>query len=187
MRQKLESLSRQVLNIYEELDSIHNALGVSCNGCRQCCDTTAHNIEATALEFIPLVLHLIETHQFDPWFEKAQKATSKDRCVLLVDESVKVEGGCSFHRYRPLLCRLFSASYVKRKDVEIFSCRFLKRELSLKRSLLVNAQTYFDRLYDIDPYLATQRRDINTAFREALEYVGMKLLLNTPPSLPFAS
>ncbi|WP_448522495.1 YkgJ family cysteine cluster protein [Pseudothermotoga sp.] len=180
-------ISHQVLGIYEELDSVHDAIGVSCKGCRECCKTAAYNIEATILEFVPLALHLIETGQFDVWLEKVHRVTPNDRCVLFVDESIKIEGGCSFHRYRPLLCRLFSASYVQRKDAEIFSCRFLKRELSLKKSLLVNAQTYFDRLYDIDPYLAVQRRDINTAFREALEYVGMKLLLNTPPSLPFAS
>jgi hypothetical protein len=63
----------------------------------------------------------------------------------------------------------------------------LKAELSKRIDRLIDAQTFFERLYDIDPYLAVQRRDINTAFREALEYVGMKLLLNTPPSLPFAS
>ena len=52
---------------------------------------------------------------------------------------------------------------------------------------MIDAQTFFERLYDIDPYLAVRRRDINTAFREALEYVGMRLSLNTPPSLPLAS
>ena len=188
MWRQLESLSRQVLNIYEELDSVHDAIGVSCNGCRECCKTAAYNIEVTVLELIPLTLHLVERGKFDLWLSKAQTATSNDRCVLFADESIKVEGGCSFHQYRPLVCRLFSASYVRRKNnVEILSCRFLKGELSKKIDHLVDAQTYFDRLYDIDPYLAIQRRDINTAFREALEYVGMKLLLNTPPLLPFAS
>lgn len=186
--QQLKVISHEVLDLYEELKSIHDALGVRCYGCRLCCETAAYNIEATMLEFIPLALYLIENGDFDKWFEKAQRAVSTDRCVLLVDESIKVEGGCSFHQYRPLVCRLFSASYVKRKNnVEILSCRFLKGELSKRIDHLVDAQTYFDRLYDIDPYLAIQRRDINTAFREALEYVGMKLLLNTPPFLPFAS
>jgi len=188
VRQKLEFLSRQVSNIYEELDSIHDALGVSCNGCRQCCNTAAYNIEATLLEFLPLALHLVESGQFDSWFAKAQMAMPNDNCVLLVDESIKIEGGCSFHRYRPLVCRLFSASYVRRKNnVETLSCRFLKAELSKRIDRLIDAQTFFERLHDIDPYLAVRRRDINTAFREALEYVGMKLLLNTPPSLPLAS
>ncbi|AJC73485.1 hypothetical protein AJ81_03825 [Pseudothermotoga hypogea DSM 11164 = NBRC 106472] len=188
MWRQLESLSRQVSNIYEELDSLHDALDASCNGCRECCKTAARNIEATILEFVPLALHLVESEQFDFWFTKVQTATPNDRCVLFADESIKIEGGCSLHRYRPLVCRLFSASYVRRKNnVEILSCRFLKADLSKKIDRLVEAQAYFDRLYDIDPYLAVQRRDINTAFREALEYVGMKLLLNTPPFLPFAS
>ncbi|HCO97242.1 MAG TPA: zinc/iron-chelating domain-containing protein [Pseudothermotoga sp.] len=187
MLKQLRVISRKVLVLYEELKSIHDALGVRCNGCRLCCQTAAYNIEATMLEFIPLALHLIENGEFDKWFEKAQRAVPTDRCVLLVDESTKIEGGCSFYDYRPLVCRLFSASYVRRRNIEVLSCQFLKRELSKKMDRLVDAQKYFDCLYDIDPYLAVQKRDINTAFKQALEYVGMKFLLNTPPSLPFAS
>lgn len=184
---RLIHISSQIMNLYEELESGQARLQISCKGCRQCCDTPARNIEATMLEFLPLALHLIETNQFDAWFEKARNSTPEDRCVLFADESTKLEGGCQFHHFRPLVCRLFSASYVKRKSVEVLACPFFKGELLRKFDRLVDAQSYFDRLYDIDPYLATMKKDINTAFREALEYVGMKLLLNVPPSYPLAS
>ncbi|MBC7122466.1 MAG: YkgJ family cysteine cluster protein [Pseudothermotoga sp.] len=185
--QRLNQISSQIMSLYEELDLLHQRLAIGCNGCRHCCNTPAYNIEATMLEFVPLALHLIETGQFDAWFERARNTTQKDRCVLFADESVKREGGCQFHRFRPLVCRLFSASYIRRKNLEVLACRFLKDQLSRSFELLVDAQGYFDRLYDVDPYLATMKRDINSAFKEALEYVGMKLLLNLPPSYPIAS
>ncbi|KAF2958418.1 hypothetical protein AS159_01580 [Thermotoga sp. Ku-13t] len=187
MLQRLAFISSQVLSIYEELELLHEKLHIGCNGCRRCCETAAYNIEVTILEFVPLALHLIETNQFDFWFEKVQHLTPADRCALLVDESIKAEGGCLFHSYRPLMCRLFSASYLKRKNIEILSCSFLKESLSQKLDQLVDAQHYFDRLYDIDFYLATTKYDINTAFRKALEYVGMRALPTGYPSIPIAS
>lgn len=187
MFQRLVFISSQVLSIYEELELLHQELQISCNGCRRCCETEAYNIEATVLEFIPLTLHLIETNQFDFWFEKLQHLTPADRCALLVDEPIKADGGCLFHNYRPLVCRLFSASYLKRKQIEILSCRFLKEKLSQKIDRLVDAQQFFDKLQDVDFYLATTRYDINTAFRKALEYVGMKMLPTGYPSIPIAS
>lgn len=187
MHQRLRAVSTQVMSLYEELDKIHRKLGLSCNGCRFCCDTPAYNIEVSVLEFLPLVWHLIESNQFEHWFKKVQQATPQDRCILLeTDIVLKPEGGCSFHHYRPLICRLFSASFVKRKTQQVLSCIFLKEELQKNLDRLADAQDYFDRLYDIDPAMAVDRFDVNTAFRKALEYVGLKLQFDSSSSFPLA-
>lgn len=187
MLQRLRTISTQVMSLYEELDKVHRRLGLSCNGCRFCCNTHAYNIEVSVLEFLPLAWHLVESNQFEHWFGKAQRATPQDRCILLETDAVsKPEGGCSFHRYRPLICRLFSASFVKRKTLQVLSCILLKEELQKNLDQLADAQDYFDRLYDIDPTMAVDRFDVNTAFRKALEYVGLKLQFDSPPSFPLA-
>ncbi|MEN3008745.1 YkgJ family cysteine cluster protein [Pseudothermotoga sp.] len=184
--QKLRTISTQVVSLYEELDEVHNKLALSCDGCRLCCDTPAYNIEVSMMEFFPLAWYLLESGQFERWYEKSQRVTPQDRCLLLETNSAfKPEGGCSFHRYRPLICRLFSASFVVRKTPQILSCVFLKEKLQNNFHQLVNAQVYFDRLYNIDPGLAINRYDINTAFRKALEYVGLRLWFNNS-SFPLA-
>lgn len=186
MLQRLRAVSAQVMSLYEELDRLHQKLALSCNGCRFCCDIPAHNIEASMLEFFPLVWYLLESNQFEYWFEKTQHVTPHDRCILLeTDTLLKPEGGCSFHRYRPLICRLFSASFINRKTQQVLSCTFLKERLQKNFDQLIDAQSYFDKLYDINPVLAIDKFDVNTAFRKALEYIGLRLQFNNS-SFPLA-
>ncbi len=168
---RIAILSDQVLKLYEELNQIQKSFP-SCDGCRECCNTPAYNIEATVLEFIPLAVHFSQVNLLDKWLDRVEQATEEDICVLFDPDNSK--GGCTYHAFRPLICRLFSASLVVRKNIiQPLSCRYLRNNLMSHIAELPNAQDYFSKLLSIDFFLASSRYPINTALKKALQYVGL--------------
>lgn len=183
--QRILSLAEQVVKLYSDLEKDQSALSLCPSGCRNCCDTPAKNIEATILEFLPLAIQIISyQYKYLELLEKLEKVDEEDRCVLFEPNvAVKPEGGCSIHRYRPLVCRLFGASCVVRKNQrQPLACHVLHQSLGEQLHLLPDAQQYNTRLIAIDFFLSQERYDINTALRKALQYVGLYLEPSYPHS-----
>ncbi|ABV33868.1 MULTISPECIES: YkgJ family cysteine cluster protein [Pseudothermotoga] len=171
MIDRITDLSNQILKLYEELNQIQKTFP-SCNGCKECCNTPSCNIEATILEFIPLAVHFSQMNLLDKWLDKLERTTEEDICVLF--DPANPKGGCTYHIFRPLICRLFSASLVIRKNIiQPLSCKYLRSSLINQITNLPNAQDYFSKLLSIDFFLASYRYPINTALKKALEYVGL--------------
>lgn len=181
--QRILSLAEQVTQLYSDLEREQSPFSLCPSGCRSCCNTPAKNIEATILEFLPLAVHIIGSEQYQ-WLELLEKVDDEDRCVLFEpNAAIKPEGGCVFHEYRPLVCRLFGASCVERKnEKQLLACRTLREPLSKYLHLLPNAQYYHTRLIAIDFFLTQERYGINTALRKALQYVGLYLKPSYPHS-----
>jgi len=177
--QRILSLAEQVVKLYNDLEKDQSALSLCPSGCRSCCNTPAKNIEATILEFLPLAVQIISSDQYKylELLEKLEKVDDEDRCVLFEPNvAIKPEGGCSIHSYRPLVCRLFGASCIVRKNQkQALACRVLHQSLSEQLHLLPDAQQYNTRLIATDFFLSQERYDINTALRKALQYVGLYL------------
>lgn len=174
MTERITLLTQQVLELYTDLEQ-HQKNFVMCSyGCRMCCDVSALNIEVTVLEFLPLAMYLVSENQLE-WIDRAEKATDEDRCILFQpDSKLKPEGGCLFHKIRPLVCRLFGASFTIRKDQKQFlACQLLHEKVQVPLHLLPNAQDYHTRLLGIDFFLAQKAYGINTALRKAIQYVGL--------------
>ncbi|WP_081952598.1 MULTISPECIES: YkgJ family cysteine cluster protein [unclassified Thermotoga] len=171
--ERLIELSSQVIKLYEELDGIQKDLP-TCGGCRECCNTPSVNIEATVLEFIPLAIHLLQNDSIEKWLEILENVDELDRCVLFDPHSER--GGCSYHSFRPLVCRLFSGSYVLRKEKpEVWGCKYLKPVLSSLIESLPNCSEVYSKLLAIDFFLAQERYPINIALKKALEYVYYRI------------
>lgn len=172
--ERIALLTQQVLELYTDLDKHQKNLVMCSTGCRICCNTPAVNIEATILEFLPLAVHLINTNEQN-WIDLAEKATDEDCCVLFQPNiELKPEGGCLFHEFRPLVCRLFGASFALRKDQrQILACHILHEKVQKFMDLLPNAQDYRTRLLSIDFFLSQDIYGINTALKKAIQYVGL--------------
>lgn len=174
MTERIELLRDKVLELYKYLDQDQKNLIACTAGCRVCCDTEAFNIEATVLEFLPLATHLIKTNQLE-WIDLIERATDEDRCILFQPNAeLKPEGGCLFHEFRPLVCRLFGASFTLRKNQrQILACGPLHERIQGFVDLLPNAEQYRTKLLSIDFFLSRDIYGINTALRKAIEYVGL--------------
>ncbi|HOJ88478.1 MAG TPA: YkgJ family cysteine cluster protein [Pseudothermotoga sp.] len=174
MTERITLLAQEVLNLYAELEKCQSNLFSCPQGCRICCNTPAYNIEVTILEFLPLAIHLIDSNQSD-WIERIERSVDDEPCVLFQpDMSLKPEGGCLFHQFRPLVCRLFGASFTVRKDQkQVLACRLLRQKVQQSIHLLPSAQDYNTRLISIDFFLAKDTYGINTALRKAVEYAGL--------------
>ena len=110
-----------LLAFYREVDTVTNEFKkqgkVDClRSCRECCRTSAANIEVSVFEFLPLSIHLWQTGKAEFWLARAAAAAPDSPCVLLNENALfQPEGGCRFYAWRPLLCRLFGFSAVEDK------------------------------------------------------------------------
>ncbi|AIY86588.1 hypothetical protein Mc24_02668 [Thermotoga sp. Mc24] len=81
-----------------------------------------------------------------------------------------------YHSFRPMVCRLFSGSYVLRKEKpEVWGCKYLKPALSSFIETLPNCSEMYSKLLAIDFFLAQERYPINIALKKALEYVYYRI------------
>lgn len=201
----LESL----LALYREVDVVTDEFKrrgkVDCLGsCRECCRTSAANIEVSLFEFLPLSIHLWQTGKAEFWLARAAETAPDSPCVLFNDNSLlQPQGGCRFYAWRPLICRLFGFSAVENKyGLPVVSlCRRIKEKnpgLREKLQQLVNdglpapVNSYYARRVSLlNPALGQTRYPINKAFLLALETTGYRLDLaegngrpKTPPDVP---
>lgn len=192
MLKKLLKLSQKVLEIYPELDSkierFSNLSNLSCvAGCRICCNSPSNKIEATVLEFLPLAIHMWHTKVAEEFLLKLENIDENSPCVLLEpDPSIKPEGGCKYYSYRPIVCRAFGFSAIRKNDsIDPIICKHIKQkepEILERVKLHINqipiASDYKMKVLLLDPYLGTQNFPINIALKYALEYIGYRWFLS---------
>jgi Fe-S-cluster containining protein len=199
-----------LLAFYREVDTVTNEFKkqgkVDClRSCRECCRTSAANIEVSVFEFLPLSIHLWQTGKAEFWLARAAAAAPDSPCVLLNENALfQPEGGCRFYAWRPLLCRLFGFSAVEDKYGQpvISLCRRItQKNPGLRERLQAQVESglpvpinssYARRVSLLNPALGQTRYPINKALLLALETTGFRLALagedghprETPPDVP---
>ncbi|AEH51054.1 YkgJ family cysteine cluster protein [Pseudothermotoga thermarum] len=173
---KLYEKAEQVMDLYKKFDKrielIRPSLPACPYGCRDCCLTDVENIEASILEFFPLVIKWHKENVLVQKYEEYKAATESSLCVFLQpDHTLLPQGGCTIYEFRPLVCRLFgSSALLKKRQLDYLACKKLKSQ-SFDTAMLPIANDFNDKLITIDPYLAVKKYPINEALKKALEYV----------------
>ncbi len=168
--------TNQVLELFkrfdQQIESIRSNLPSCPYGCRDCCMVPSRNIEASILEFFPLVLHWYDEGVIHQMYEQYKEIADDDVCALLQpDHLILPQGGCTVYKYRPLVCRIFGSSRLVRKNkMDFLACKKLKNEI-VEPAILPLATDFHDQLLLIDPYLSTRKHSINEALKRALEYL----------------
>ena len=186
---------RELLKLYEEIDKktarLKEKKKLSCIlGCRKCCETPAENIQVSIFEVIPLAAELWKNDSANIILEKIDDQESSKNCVLYVrDTMIYKNGGCSFYKLRPLICRLFGFSAIidKYGKKELSVCKIIRKSRNELIQEIRNKiedsddlpvfSEYTQRLMGINPYLGQNRYPINVAIKKAIELIGYKLML----------
>ncbi len=159
-------------------------------GCGKCC--TKPNIEATALEFLPLAMHYYMTGQAEQKLEELSEKDSLCHNFSLTSEEVG-SGFCQNYNYRGLICRLFGASAAEAKGskLKVYTCNIIKEsqpEAFQKTTVEINKENfapivahYYRQLANVDPDLSRDYYPINVATKKALEFILHFYAYRHPP------
>lgn len=175
----------EVEKVFEELDS-HLSLTSSQSGlkcpdfCGMCCRKP--DIEASAIEFMPLAAWLYKTGKVHDFLSKLDNPEHKWCACFDPDASAKGEWGCKYYEHRGLICRLFGFGYRLNRESHpvLVTCRIMKTTLVAAVSKAADLaaanpeempvfSNYFMKLLAIDPDLAVPQMPINEAIRTAIE------------------
>jgi uncharacterized protein len=175
---------REVKRLYDRLDADINQFQqrtkLHClSGCGECCKKP--DIEATALEFLPLALSLYDEGKAESTLESIR--LQKDTLCFTFKPFVTSFGGlCNSYPERGLICRLFgfTARTDKEGQKELVTCKFIKdqqaRDYEKAIQGIKNGESipvmsdYYYRLQGIDHTL-TEFYPINEAVAKAIETV----------------
>lgn len=187
------SLDQEVAHIrriFKELDDdvavFQRACGFGClKACGHCCQNPL--VEATELEMLPLAAALLEEGKAADPYARAEKKDFKGRCIFFEPElGPGVPGHCRVYEYRPLICRLFSASGNKDKagNMRLVVCGPLKQAqsgaveraqaqvLAGRLSVPVMAD-HAMRVMAVNAGSACKNLPVNMAFKKAVDRVSL--------------
>ncbi len=181
----------QLIEVYADLErqiaEFKRSAGIEClRKCALCC-TTAKFVEASILEMLPLSLHFWEEGRAEELLEKLEGIHPEAPCILLNPGPSEELGGCSYYRFRPLVCRLFgfSATVDKNGQPRVVICKPLKNidrripdriDERIREGLPVPRVPDFSRrVAFLHPHFGQEKFPINFAIREAIEIVGRRI------------
>jgi Fe-S-cluster containining protein len=182
----------QLFEVYADLErqvaEFKRGAGIEClRKCAFCC-ATAKFVEASIFEMLPLSLHFWEEGRAQEILEKLEGIHPEAPCILLNPNAPdELSGGCSYYRFRPLVCRLFgfSATVDTNGKPSIALCAPLKAldsgvaervNKKIREDLPFPLMTDFSRkVAMIHPRLGEEKYPINIALWEALELVRQKI------------
>lgn len=160
--------------------------------CGKCCYKT--DINATALEFLPLAYHLFRNGEASKWLEELNNDHSTTLCPALATVlSPNAKGSCSEYAHRGLICRLFGFSAMLHKNDKpvLVTCRPIKEGFP---DAVVNAETYiatrkdyplisnyYMQLRSIDESLGEELFPIRKAIAKAISAVLGYYAYRRPP------
>jgi Fe-S-cluster containining protein len=184
----LDQLSEVYADLERQIAEFKRGAGIEClRKCALCC-TTAKFVEASILEMLPLSLHFWEEGRAEEILEKLEGIHPEAPCILLnPDPSDEFGGGCSYYRFRPLVCRLFgfSATVDKNGHPSVVICKPLKKTDNgipdrinerIREGLPVPLMPDFSRrVAFLHPHFGQEKYPVNIALREALEIVGRRI------------
>lgn len=186
----IREFSKELQNIYEEMgktfSEYQKASGLHCpQGCGKCC--TNPDIEASALEMLPLALRILDENKLEYWLEKLENP-SQDFCLMFESHSPDGKlGQCGVYNERPPVCRMFGVAghYDKHRQISLSVCKLLREkypdltktsesEVSEEKTPMLVTWSY--RLAGLNPALIQDRMPINLALQQALEKVALYAL-----------
>jgi len=184
----LDQLSEVYADLERQIADFKRGAGIEClRRCTFCC-ATAKFVEASIFEMLPLSLHFWEEGRAPEILEKLEGIHPEAPCILLnPNPPGEPSGGCSYYRFRPLICRLFgfSATLDKNGRPFIALCAPLKElhsgiaervDQKIREDLPFPLMLDFSRkVAMIHPHLGQEKYPVNIALLEALELVGHKI------------
>jgi Fe-S-cluster containining protein len=183
----LEIVSR-VMDLYTQIDKavveFQLKSGLRCPAdCGACCATA--NVEVTILEMLPIAQEILRRGEASVWLERLASRKDAQRCLLYLNDSEQTGAGhCGFYQWRPALCRLFGFAAVRSRigDKTLSVCKHIKRtdpqSAALAAALADQAPCfihYSAQVYGLDPGLGHELMPINTAMRQAIERLGLRI------------
>lgn len=179
---KVRAVEKVFAALDGEIKSFQNASQIRClEGCGKCCFKP--DIEATALEFLPLAFDLFVSKRIDEVYEQLN-SSEQAYCLLFAPKPLSLDkGSCSQYMHRGLICRLFGYSAMKGKSGErkYITCRNIKESQADKVEAAQQSineggeipmmSDYYFQIRSIDPDMGTNRYPINEAVRKAIEHV----------------
>lgn len=167
--QKVQAVDRIFNQLDKELGSFQQSTGLSCvANCGLCC--LKPDINATALEFLPLAYHLLIHGETERWLEKLQNNKDNKICPVL-NEIITPEskGYCSEYAHRGLICRLFGFSAMLHKNNKpiLVTCKPIK-EQKTEAFNKANAHIAANKNYPLISNYYMQLRSIDESLGEEL-------------------
>jgi Fe-S-cluster containining protein len=181
-----DKIAISVQEVFKELDQhierTTSKTGMKCvQFCSACCRKT--DIEASAIEFIPLAIWLYKTGKVDEFLLRLDKSDKIGFCALFSPDAQKDgKWGCLNYEKRGLICRLFGFGYRLNREgtPEVVTCKLLKESCPdcVAKARQAGLETpddvplfrnYSMQLYSIEPDLARIQLPINQAIRLAIE------------------
>lgn len=177
---KVRAVQRVYLKLDREISKVQLESGMHClSGCGECCKKP--DIEATALEFLPLALKLFDDGRAETFLEELQNNKSST-CHVFRPYVTNFGGLCNEYPYRGLICRLFGFTARRDKEgkPEIVTCKLIKTHQEKEYQQAIDnikngkripiMSEFYTRLSSIDPSLS-QFYPINKAMEVAIETV----------------
>ena len=157
-------------------------------GCGSCCASPF--IETTELELLPLADELIRKGKAETCYDKAEAREFRGQCIFY--NPAGKGGCCEAYHLRPLICRLFAYSGNRDKygRIRLVTCKIIKEaDPVLAEKALADVASgkiippvmsgYIMQASSLDPELSHESLPINTAFKKAVERLGLSKKLNS--------
>jgi Fe-S-cluster containining protein len=191
--QKVQAVDRIFNQLDKDLGSFQSSTGLGCvSNCGLCC--LKPDINATALEFLPLAYHLLKNGEAEEWLEQLQSDSENKLCpVLNKIIAPGAKGFCSDYAHRGLICRLFgfSAMLHKNNKPTLVTCKPIKEQ---KPEAVAKAEVhlatksnyplisnYYMQLRSIDESLGEELFPIRIAIEKAINTVLGYYAYRKPP------
>jgi Fe-S-cluster containining protein len=187
----LTDLIEGVVAIYREADKevalFQLATGLRCPPlCDVCCNNS--NVEASLVEALPLAEEILRGGEEAQVLEAIEKKSERGSslCLFHKEYSQDAKGFCQHYAVRPLLCRMFgyAGRIGKSGSPEFSPCGTIKTVFKdnaakasedVSRGLSVPCYNdFFMRIALLSPALGFKMLPINTAFKEAIEYLAWR-------------
>lgn len=190
---KVRAVDRIFNQLDKELSSFQKSTGLGCvANCGNCC--LKPDINATALEFLPLAYHLFKNGEAEQWLVQLQNEKDNKICpVLNKIIAPGAKGFCSEYAHRGLICRLFgfSAMLHKNSKPKLVTCKPIKEN---KPEAVANAEAhiaskknyplisnYYMQMRSIDESLGEELFPIRIAIEKAIYAVLGYYAYRIPP------
>ncbi len=181
---KVRAIEAVFNSLLKDTRKFADSSGLQCPiGCSKCC--LKEDIEATTLEFLPFAYKLYKQNQIFTFLDRIDNIPLDGRCILYSPLQTMLEpGACISYPHRGLICRLFgfSAMISKSGVRQIVTCTTMKNLDREKFDSISNdiqsrltvpiMRDYYLKLYSIDSNLTMKYYPINTAIKNAVEYVA---------------
>ncbi|MGC1516768.1 MAG: YkgJ family cysteine cluster protein [Maribacter sp.] len=190
---KVQAVERIFSQLEKDVSSFQKSTGLGCiANCGKCCYKT--DINATALEFLPLAYHLFKNGEAEIWLERLNNDHSTTLCpVLATILAPNAKGSCSKYAHRGLICRLFGFSAMLHKNDRptLVTCRPIKEgipEAVSKAEEHINSKkdyplisNYYMQMRSVDESLGEELFPIRQAIAKAINHVLGYYAYRRPP------